>query len=114
MMTRLILILCASCVVLTSCTEEKRRKEREDAARAEQAKIWSRANPKYWKITQGTEVWWCHDYGSIGGLVLVDGRLVDLDGSFTAEQVFWKHIPEEWQDQTLKDWKPFPLPEKEK
>ena len=106
-MTRLLLTI-ALLAAVTSCkSDADKLREKLHAERVAKEK----ANPPYWKITQDGNTWWCKDYGSIGGLILVDGRLVDLDGSFTAEQVYWKHLPEEWQDQTLARWKPYPLPE---
>ena len=106
---RYLLLVLLSVLILTGCTEEKRRRERESVARHAAQMAHQKAHPTYWKVTQGGKVWWCSDYGSIGGLLLVDGRKVDLDGSFTAEEVYWQHLPKAWQDQTLEEWKPVPL-----
>jgi len=66
-------------------------------------------NPAYWRVTQGERTWWCVEYEVDNGhLHLLDGRIADLDGDFTAEQVHWQHLPKEEQRRMLPKYRPKP------
>ena len=63
--------------------------------------------PKFWKISQGEDFWYADKYDGVDGRVwLLDGRMVDLDGDFRAEELWWEMLPEEVRRNCIKKYRP--------
>lgn len=53
---------------------------------------------RYFKNTQDGRVWYSTSRGNEHGhFTTLDGRLIDLDGSYRAEEIWWDEVPADIQ-----------------